>query len=107
MTQDGEVTSLGQHLVRLPCDVRLGKLLVMGSVLGCPWPAAALAGCLSVRSPLLRGDEDTDQKRHQLRRSLRPGGGRSDHCMLAQLGMLWAEANGREGRRQLCSDYGV
>ncbi|CAK0875517.1 unnamed protein product [Prorocentrum cordatum] len=107
LDEGGAVKALGQHLARLPCDVRIGKLLILGAVLGCHRHAAALAGVLSVRSPLLRGDEDSDRRRKELRSGLRPGGGRSDHCMLAQLAAAHADAGGYSQRRELCARYGL
>lgn len=38
------VTPLGQHLAALPCPVRLGKMLVVGSVLGVQGPALRCDG---------------------------------------------------------------
>jgi len=102
-----EVSALGEHLARLPCDVRSGKLLVLGALLGCPEAAAAVAGCLSVRSPLLRGDEEQEARRKELRGAMRPGGGKSDHCLLAQLMALWGKDRGRAARRELCQKYGL
>ncbi|CAD7953318.1 unnamed protein product [Amoebophrya sp. A25] len=85
------VTGLGRHLARLSCDVRIGKLLIYGAILGCPREAASLAAMLSVRNPLLRprpgsDSESWERLRQKFRRAvLRPGGARSDHCMLAAL----------------------
>lgn len=81
------VTPLGQHLSRLPCDVRLGKLLVYSCMLGCGTEGAGLAAMLSVRNPLFR-PKDFNQEilRTNFRRHfLRPGGTRSDHCFYAGL----------------------
>ncbi len=30
-----KITALGQHLAKLPCDVRLGKLLIYSALLSC------------------------------------------------------------------------
>ena len=41
---DGKLTSLGSHLATFPVDVRVGKLLVHGTLLGCSrceYPRAA------------------------------------------------------------------
>jgi len=102
-----EVTALGTHLARLPCDVRSGKLLVLGALLGCPTAAAAVAGCLSVRSPLLRADDEQEARRKELRNAMRPGGGKSDHCFLARLMELWARDRSRAARRDLCQRFGL
>lgn len=40
-------------MASLPCNPRLGKLLVLGCVLGVGDLALSVAACLSIRSPLL------------------------------------------------------
>lgn len=46
-----ELTALGRHLAALPLDVRAGKMLVFGTLLGCLDPVATAAAVLSSRSP--------------------------------------------------------
>jgi len=82
-----EVTPLGHHLARLPCDCRLGKLLVYGALLGCAQEAAALAGMLSVRNPLMRPRDNQAEERRRFGLELRPGGQFSDHCFWAALNL--------------------
>ena len=45
-----ELTALGYHLATLPVDVRIGKLILLGAVLGCTERALTLAAALSCRS---------------------------------------------------------
>eukprot|EP00971_Amphidinium_carterae_P111020 2199128-Amphidinium_carterae.1 len=72
-----EPTALGQHLAALPCDVHIGKLLVIGAFLGVSSMAADVAAMLSVRSPLKSTVKDPQAEawRDSLRKSLQPGGG--------------------------------
>jgi len=49
------LTPLGAALARLPVDLRLGKLLLLGSLLGVPDEACSLAAVLSCKSPFLKG----------------------------------------------------
>ena len=47
------LTPLGQHLATLPVDVRVGKMLLYGSMLGCLDPVLTIAAVLSGRSPFV------------------------------------------------------
>eukprot|EP00392_Amoebophrya_sp_AT5.2_P013419 g13537.t1 len=87
------VTPLGHLLVKLPCDARLGKLLIFSAILGCGMEGASLCAMLSVKSPLMRVYNKGDiQARTEFRRKhLKPGGTKSDHCFLASL-LLLSEA---------------
>lgn len=48
---DMPLTALGYHLAKLPVDVRLGKLLIMGSLLDCLDPVLTIAAALGGKSP--------------------------------------------------------
>jgi HrpA-like RNA helicase len=48
-----ELTSLGFHLAALPTDVRIGKLMLYGAMLGCIDPVLTIAAALSYRSPFI------------------------------------------------------
>ncbi len=43
------MTSLGKHLAQLPLDLRLAKLLVMGTILGCLGPMLTVASIMSCK----------------------------------------------------------
>ena len=45
------LTPLGQHLAKLPVDVRLGKMLVLGSLFQCLDKVLTIAASLSCKSP--------------------------------------------------------
>jgi HrpA-like RNA helicase len=47
------LTPLGHHLATLPCDVRIGKMLLFACMLRCLHPVLVIAAGLSVRSPWL------------------------------------------------------
>lgn len=53
---EGDLTALGKHLATFPLDVRAGKLLVLGSLLGCCSPAMTIAAAMSNKSPFLRNE---------------------------------------------------
>ncbi|KAL3905902.1 MAG: hypothetical protein SGILL_009491, partial [Bacillariaceae sp.] len=57
------LTSLGRHLARLPVDVRLGKLLILGSLFKCLDKTLTIAATLSSKSPFATSLNDgTDIK---------------------------------------------
>ncbi|CAG0884517.1 unnamed protein product [Darwinula stevensoni] len=49
----GNLTPLGYHLAALPVDVRIGKLIIYGSIFRCLDAALTIAACLSYRSPFV------------------------------------------------------
>ena len=56
----GALTPLGRHLARLPVDVRAGKIIVLGAVLGCLRPALTIAAYLSSKSPFIAPHDERD-----------------------------------------------
>lgn len=51
---DGEeLTAMGQQLAMLPADLRCGKLMVLGAMLGCLDDCVTMAAVLSTRSPFV------------------------------------------------------
>ncbi|OJA10313.1 hypothetical protein AZE42_05191 [Rhizopogon vesiculosus] len=63
---DGRLTALGRHISMLPVDLRLGKMLVLGTVFQCLNPILTVVGCLSSKpifvSPMNRRDEANQAK---------------------------------------------
>jgi len=55
------LTPLGQHLATLPVDVRVGKMLLYGSMLGCLDPILTIAAVLSGRTPFVAPLEKRDE----------------------------------------------
>ncbi|MBW0487030.1 hypothetical protein O181_026745 [Austropuccinia psidii MF-1] len=50
--QNGELTALGKHLSQLPIDLRLGKLLIFGTIFRVLEPTLTLAAMLSVNKSI-------------------------------------------------------
>ncbi|KAM5331424.1 ATP-dependent RNA helicase DHX29 [Glossophaga mutica] len=46
-----KLTPLGQHLAALPVNVKIGKMLIFGAILGCLDPVATLAAVMTEKSP--------------------------------------------------------
>jgi HrpA-like RNA helicase len=64
------LTPLGQHLAKLPVDVRLGKMLVLGSLFQCLDKVLTIAASLSSKSPFstfLQNAEIANAKHRQFK----------------------------------------
>ncbi|KAA8895162.1 P-loop containing nucleoside triphosphate hydrolase protein [Sphaerosporella brunnea] len=66
-SQDEGLTPLGRQLAKLPLDVYLGKLVLLGSIFGCLDAALTMAAMLSSKSPFLTGSE-ADRARFAFKR---------------------------------------
>ncbi|XP_047128394.1 probable ATP-dependent RNA helicase DHX34 isoform X1 [Hydra vulgaris] len=70
LNTDGTLTPLGRMLSRLPVDIVIGKMLVMGSLFSIIEPILVIATALSVQSPLTKrfdsNAESCDIKRKEL-----------------------------------------
>ncbi|EAN99155.1 ATP-dependent RNA helicase, putative [Trypanosoma cruzi] len=76
VTADEKLTPLGLYLSRLPCDPRIGKMIMMGAVLRCMDSALTMAATADV-SPFVTSREvsfEVRQKRHAFSM-----GSQSDH----------------------------
>lgn len=69
LTEDETLTPIGQMLSRLPVDVVIGKMLLMGSVFHLTDPVMIIAAGLSVQSPFTRRldhDPEVTSRREEL-----------------------------------------
>lgn len=51
LTENEKLTNIGKTLARLPVDITIGKMLIMGSLFHQIEPVLSLAAALSVQSP--------------------------------------------------------
>lgn len=115
------LTPLGTHLARIPAPPPVGKIMILGSILGCRSAALAMAAGMSVgRTPFIRVDnfarrgigiDDTieDMKRQrtiEARKELFRTVGNSDHALLAAAYLQWDSSVGPE-RRRYCDLMGL
>jgi ATP-dependent RNA helicase DHX57 len=121
---DLRLTPMGVHLAGIPAPPMVGKMLVMGSILGCRTPALAMAAALTLgRSPFLRidarrnkrnnGEDDQasmeEMKQERIleeRASLFKTVGNSDHALLAAVYMKWQD-EGSGSRKRFCESLGL
>ncbi|XP_063238775.1 probable ATP-dependent RNA helicase DHX34 [Bacillus rossius redtenbacheri] len=69
LTEDEKLTAMGGMLARLPVDISLGKMLIMGSLFHQVDPILSLAAALSVQSPFTNRsyrDPDCETSRKEL-----------------------------------------
>ncbi|KAL1951731.1 hypothetical protein VTO73DRAFT_880 [Trametes versicolor] len=72
MAPDGELTALGRHMAMLPMDLRLGKMLILGTVFRCLGPVLTIAACLSSK-PLFVSPMDKREEANQARAKFATG----------------------------------
>eukprot|EP00746_Dinoflagellata_sp_MGD_P060512 gnl/MRDRNA2_/MRDRNA2_25665_c0_seq1.p1 gnl/MRDRNA2_/MRDRNA2_25665_c0~~gnl/MRDRNA2_/MRDRNA2_25665_c0_seq1.p1 ORF type:complete len:511 (-),score=90.18 gnl/MRDRNA2_/MRDRNA2_25665_c0_seq1:26-1402(-) len=118
-----ELTPLGRNLAGIPSPPIVGKLLIMGSILGCRNGALAMAaGMSAARSPFFRieqssqqseeaegNDVDTYKNKRILlaRKTMAKKVGYSDHTMLAAVYLDWDSTNTYKDREKYCEVYGL
>eukprot|EP00579_Thalassiosira_antarctica_P027774 CAMPEP_0202007050 /NCGR_PEP_ID=MMETSP0905-20130828/11633_1 /ASSEMBLY_ACC=CAM_ASM_000554 /TAXON_ID=420261 /ORGANISM="Thalassiosira antarctica, Strain CCMP982" /LENGTH=1614 /DNA_ID=CAMNT_0048564925 /DNA_START=88 /DNA_END=4932 /DNA_ORIENTATION=+ len=127
--RDGDLmflTPLGTHLAGIPAPPPVGKLIVMGCLLGCRNIGVSIAATMSAgRNPFLRinspfnrgkqhGKDDMEQEKEfsdskilEERAALFKMVGNSDHAMLGKAFLLWKECQGTSERRRFCEKLGL
>ncbi|KAI8853715.1 P-loop containing nucleoside triphosphate hydrolase protein [Chytridium lagenaria] len=103
LTKEEDLTPLGFHLGRLPVDVRIGKLILFGSIFKCLDPILTIASAMSVKSPFVapfEKREEADEKKQQFATSI------SDHLTLLTAYNNWLveRRNGFANERRFCYD---
>ncbi|BFI42914.1 ATP-dependent RNA helicase DHX57 [Marchantia polymorpha subsp. ruderalis] len=99
------LTPLGHHLVRMPVDARVGKMLLFGCMLKCLDPVLTIAAALSGRSPFMA---PPDKREEAAAAKLRlAGGSKSDHLTVvaAYNGWLGARQEGRGSESNFCAAH--
>lgn len=106
-TEPDGLTPLGRHLAALPCHPRLGKILVLGCLLGVPGPCLSICAAMSVRNPMLTTQDTAKRANWQAARMelVAQIGTRSDHCVWAFIMQEWRFGDMKQ--RELCRKYGL
>ncbi|PFH56153.1 hypothetical protein XA68_16976 [Ophiocordyceps unilateralis] len=69
-----ELTALGRQLAMLPADLRCGKLMVLGALLGCLDDCVTMAAILSTRSPFVTPPPERREAAREARMRFAGGG---------------------------------
>ncbi|KAL7676737.1 hypothetical protein ACOME3_002986 [Neoechinorhynchus agilis] len=101
---DHDLTPLGGHLARLPCEAQIGKLVLLGVLFDCIEPILTIAAFLGSSDPfhVIPGNEsDVDKIRSKFRFCDRGPLSFSDHFMLLRVYNEWINHN---QSRQFCDE---
>jgi ATP-dependent RNA helicase DHX57 len=61
--EDGRLTGLGTYMSMLPADLRLAKLVILGTIFSCLEPTLTMAAILSVKSPFVSPRDKREEAR--------------------------------------------
>ncbi|XP_062934635.1 putative ATP-dependent RNA helicase DHX57 isoform X2 [Cynocephalus volans] len=95
LTPDEKLTPLGYHLASLPVDVRIGKLMLFGSIFRCLDPALTIAASLAFKSPFV---SPWDKKEEANQKKLEFAFANSDYLALLRAYKGWLLST-KEGAR--------
>ncbi|TDL28076.1 P-loop containing nucleoside triphosphate hydrolase protein [Rickenella mellea] len=70
--QAGDLTALGQHMALVPVDLRLSKMLILGTIFCCLDPVLTIAACLSSK-PISLSPPDKREEAHAARQRFSTG----------------------------------
>lgn len=108
-----ELTALGRHLASLPVDVRIGKMMIYGTVFGCIDSVLTIAACLSYKSPFFSPPDQKDAAERarvamatERGKERGRGGRQSDHLAMVAAYEGWRTAiqkGGSRGGRDFCT----
>jgi len=109
-SNSGEVTltPLGRHLSRLPMDVRIGKMLIYGSLLSCADQVLSIAAALSTRN-FFMSPQDKRNEANEAKKRLLGGEGvevtQSDHICLLYAFEKWNACKSERDRRSFADEF--
>ncbi|XP_076273825.1 putative ATP-dependent RNA helicase DHX57 isoform X2 [Rhynchophorus ferrugineus] len=103
MDKEENLTALGHHLAALPVDVRIGKLMLYGTIFGCVDSALTMAACLSYQSPFVSPFEKRIMAN---KKKLTFSAGHSDQitCLMAYNKFLTVKKKSLAGARNFANE---
>ncbi|CAJ1395199.1 unnamed protein product [Effrenium voratum] len=104
------LTPLGFHLAHMPVDVRIGKMLIYGSLCKCLAPILTIAACLSQRSPFIRSFNRSKEEQQVSERKAAWGDLNSDQLAAAKAYDKYQEPKSqgdRESAWYVCDRFGL
>ncbi|KAK6644023.1 hypothetical protein RUM43_000288 [Polyplax serrata] len=97
-----DLTELGLHLLDLPVEPRLGKMLMYGCVLKCLDPILTIVCCLAYKDPFILPAEPRQKRELHLVRQKFAAGSFSDHMVLLRAFQAWQQARGSGWEKTFC-----
>ena len=102
-----EMTALGLHLLDIPLEPVLGKILLHSVILRCLDPVLSITCMLAYKSPFTLATDQTGKKVGEtVRRNLSAGTG-SDHMAMLRAFQDWQQARSEQRERSWCRDNQV
>jgi len=104
----GALTPLGRHLTRMPCDPRVGKMLIFGAMLRCLDPILTVAAAQGHGRSVFFSPPDKREEAESAKRALveHVASSKSDHLAVVAAYNGWRAAlakNGRFAASQYCN----
>uniref|UniRef100_A0A8C5WQS0 Putative ATP-dependent RNA helicase DHX57 n=1 Tax=Laticauda laticaudata TaxID=8630 RepID=A0A8C5WQS0_LATLA len=90
LTSEEKLTPLGHHLASLPVDVRIGKLMLLGTIFRCLDPALTIAASRAHKSPFI---SPWDKREVAYKKKLEFSIGNSDYLALIQAYKGWRQSS--------------
>ncbi|XP_069677317.1 3'-5' RNA helicase YTHDC2-like isoform X2 [Periplaneta americana] len=100
-----DLTELGHHLLDLPIEPRLGKMLLYSVVLKCLDPVLTIVCCLAYRDPFVLPAQPSQKRASCLSRKKFAAGTYSDHMALLRAFQTWQHARGNGWERVFCEKH--
>ncbi|KAM3853474.1 putative ATP-dependent RNA helicase DHX57 isoform 1-T2 [Vipera latastei] len=90
LTSEEKLTPLGHHLASLPVDVRIGKLMLLGTIFRCLDPALTIAASRAHKSPFI---SPWDKREEAFKKKLEFSIGNSDYLAVIQAYKGWRQSS--------------
>ena len=101
------VTELGSHLLDLPIEPRLGKMVLYAVVLKCLDPILTIVCCVSYKDPFILSPNPALKAAAKAARHGFSGGSISDHMALLRVFQGWQKARVEGNEKQFCYNYQI
>ena len=102
-----DVTELGNHLLDLPIEPKLGKTVLYAVVLKCLDPILTIVCCVSYKDPFVLSSNPTLKKAAKAARQTFSGDSMSDHMALLRVFQGWQKARVEGNEKSFCYRYQV
>lgn len=115
--EENNLTPLGRHLVCMPCDPRVGKMLIFAAMLHCVDPILTIAAALGHGRPVWKAEwgEEARQLAEEAKATLisSVAASKSDHLATVAAYDAWRNAlgdggpDGRRAAREMCFTHSL